>query len=241
MGVRSTMAVLAMAAFLASCGAAVDLRLKADGSAGLDVQAEVPEALDAKLRSFVADSGVADSGLATKGPLFSAKAIEAEARSRGLSVRESAAPTPRSYRGSFAAPKLAEVLAGDPSLAKAVAYASGPGWGSLSVRVDRSNARAVAALFPGIDPDLLEALQPPALYDNPVTEAEYRSMLAALLGKTAVSALDGLTLRLAISAPGAILESGGLSAAPGGASLSIGALKAMVLEKPIEFSLKWRQ
>jgi hypothetical protein len=224
----------------ASCGAGIDLSIRPDRSALITLTVEVPAALDAKIRQF-AGSGPA----AAADPLFDAKAIEASAKGRGLAVKESATPSARSYRGVFSTPNLAALLAGDARLAEAVRYERGPGWASLRVRMDRGNAAAVAELFPGLDPDLLESLQPPALFDNPVTVAEYRSMLAGLLGRTAAASLDDLTVGLAVSLPGAVIESSGSMAVRSGerpgASIVVRALDAMVLASPVEFYLKWSE
>lgn len=253
MGVRLVFVAAAAAAAAlsaAACGAAIDFGVKPDGSAILSISAEVPEALEAKIRGLTSSTGGGQAfGTGATGqktvqpPLFAQAAIDAAVKARGLAVRESAVPSPRSYKGAFASAELERTLAGDPALAGIVSYEKGPGWGSIKFTVDRGNAAAIAAMFPGIDPELLEALQPPAIYDNPVTEAEYRSMLTALLGKTAAGALDGLSIKLVFSVPGPIVEAAGFSAAPGSraASYSMSALSAMVLETPITLSLKWRQ
>jgi hypothetical protein len=100
-------------------------------------------------------------------------------------------------------------------------------------------------LFPGLDPYLLEALQPPALFHNPVSTAEYRSMLGALMGRTAANALDATRLDLTLVLPGPIMESSGRTLRrgtdPRTATLAIAVVDAMVLETPIDIYLKWQQ
>ncbi len=233
----------ALIVMAASCGASVDLAIRPDRSALIALAVEVPVVLDARIRQF-ADSGTSSTSGQVL-PLFDARAIEASARGRGLAVKESLSPSVRSYRGVFSASNLATLLAGDARLAEAMKYERGPGWASLRVRIDRGNATGVAALFPGLDPDLLESLQPPALYDNPVTVAEYRSMLAGLLGKTAAAALDELLVSLSVSLPGPVVDSSGsVTLRTGklpGATISVRALDAMVLAAPVEFYLKWTE
>ncbi|PKL09631.1 MAG: hypothetical protein CVV51_02750 [Spirochaetae bacterium HGW-Spirochaetae-7] len=241
-----TLAVSFAALFMASsCGASAALAVRADRSATLSVSLEVPAAVEAKLRQFVA-SGAAASGAASVAtrPLFDPDAVAASMRARGFAVEESTAPTPRSWRGTFRLADLGGLVSSDPELSKAVGYERGAGWASLSVSLSRGNAGALARLFPGIDADLLEALQPPALFDNPVSAAEYRSMLSGLLGMSAVAAIDGMAFTLAVSLPGPALERGGsarLDAARRTASLTVPALEAMVLERPVEFFVKWSQ
>ena len=160
---------LSMSMIMGSCGAAADLAVRADRSALLSMRVDVPAAVEARIRQF-ASSGTAAAGrTASAAPLFNAEAVAASVRARGITVVESAASGPRSYRGVFRVADLDALLAGDRKLAEALEYRHGAGWASLRLSLRRGNAAAIAGLFPGMDPDLLEALQPPALYDNPVT------------------------------------------------------------------------
>lgn len=233
----------ALIVLASSCGAGIDISIRPDRSALITLSAEVPAALETRIRQFAGSGSGSISGQPSQ--LFDAKAIEASARGKGLAVKESSTPSARTYRGVFATSNLAVLLAGDPLLAEAIRYERGAGWASLRVRIDRGNAAAVSELFPGMDPDLLESLQPPALYDNPVTVAEYRSMLAGLLGRTAAASLDDLTVGLAVSLPGAVIESSGSMAVRSGkqpgVAIEVRALDAMVLAVPIEFYLKWSE
>jgi hypothetical protein len=176
--------------------------------------------------------------------MFDAAAVASSVSARSVAVRSSTSPSARAYRGSFDVADLGSLLAADAELAAVLRYARGPGWASLRFRADRDNAAALSRLFPGLDGDLLEALQPPAIYDNPVSRDEYRSMLAGLLGKAAASAIDGLSFSLTVSFPGAVIETGGeavVGSSGRSASLSIPALDAMVLERPFEFYVKWTE
>ncbi len=239
--VRTIAVMIATASAASSCGAAAALAVRADRSARLTVSVEVPAAVEAKLRQFMASAATTSTAAR---PLFDPASVAAAMRARGMAVEESAAPTPGSWRGAFRLADLGSLAVSDPELSKAVEYARGPGWASLRVSLRRDNAGALARLFPGIDADLLEALQPPALYDNPVSAAEYRSMLAGLLGKAAAAAIDGMAFMLVVSLPGPALESGGgarLDEARRTASLSVPALESMVLERPVEFFVKWSE
>ncbi len=231
-----------LAAMLAgSCGATANMAVRSDESATLSLSVEVPAAVEAKIRQFAASGGASGGSPA---PMFDAAAVASSVSSRGVSVRSSASPSARAYRGAFDIADLGRLIASDDELGAVLDYARGPGWASLRFRADRGNAAAVARLFPGIDEELLEALQPPALYDNPVSRDEYRSMLAGLLGKAAATAIDGLSFSLTVSFPGAVLETGGAAVVgPSGrsASLAIPALDAMVLERPFEFYVKWAE
>lgn len=231
----------AIAMFAASCSANAALVLKPDGSASLSLGLEAPAPVDAKLRQF--STGLSGSaGAPLVAPLFDAVAMASTARAKGMTVAESANPNPRSYWGAFSIGNFGAFAASDPELAKAIRFEKGAGWRSLRARLDRDSAPALASLFPGLDPELLESLQPPALYDNPVTKAEYREMLGGLLGKTAAASLDGLVFSLALSVPGPILEVRGDAKATGSVvTLAMPILDAMTLEKPYELFIKWRE
>jgi len=240
MSVRRSLPFVCLAFLLASCGASASLALRSDASASLSLSLEVPVAVDAKIRQFAEAGGAGRPGA----PLFDAASIAASLAARCALVGESVTPNPRSYRGSFSVPDLRRLLASDPELSKAIRYEQGEGWAALELVIDRGNAQAVVRLFPGIDEALLESLQPPALYDNPVNALEYRTMLVGLLGRTAVAAIDTLAFDLAIALPGPILEAKGAVEARAGervARLRIPALAAMVLEEPVSMSLRWRR
>lgn len=241
-----TVALLVVAGLLpllaGSCGATADLAISADRSAMVSVRADIPAAVETRIRQFAASGAAKADGIAQ--PLFNAGAVSASMRERGVAVVESAATASRSYRGVFRVADLDGLFARDAQLAGVLQYGHGPGWASLRLSLGRGNAAALARLFPGIDPDLLEALQPPALYDNPVSAAEYRSMLAGLLGTAAVQAIDGMAIALTIRAPGPIIESNGVArpaADRSVAEFSIRALDALVLEVPAGFFVKWKE
>lgn len=219
-----------------SCGVGADMAFRADHSASLALSVEVPPAVVAKLRQFATP--------ATPQAMFDAAAITASVAARGISVRESVSPDQRSWRGVFNIADLEKLLASDKDLASVLSFNRGPGWASIRMRVDRSNAPAIARLFPGLDAQLLEALQPPALYDNPVNASEYRTMLSGLLGKSAAAALDGASFVLTASFPGTILESSGnlkVDASAKTARLAIPAIEVMVLEQPVLFHIQWKE
>lgn len=226
-------ALLPALLYLSSCSSDASLVLRADASATVGIGVEIPQAIEAKLRSL--------SSVPSGEPLVSQAAVAGGAARGGLTVLESRNPSPAAYRGSFRAADLA-ALARTSGLRSSglLSYERGPGWASLRVKVDRSNAGRLLELFPGVDPELLDALQPPALFDNPVSRDEYRSMLLALLGRSAASSLDAAAMRLSLSLPGPALErSGPLSGSGASWTLSVPLLDALTLEKPVEFFIKW--
>lgn len=234
-GAAALALLLLSAGLLSSCNAAVDAGIRADGSARLGIAAEVPPVLGAKLRKL--------SGAAPEAPLFDEAAVRSSAKGRpGLSV-VSLAPTGNDgLKAEFAASSL-KALAAEPELASSglLTYSEGPGWAELRVRLARGGGREALDLFPFVDPYLVEALSPPALEEDPVTADEYRQMLKSVLGDKALAALETTSLGLRIQAPAAVLSSGGGSLSGTELRVALPVMELLVLEKPVEFWLRWKR
>lgn len=233
-------AVLIAAVFLAltlgltSCATSVDAAIARDGGARLSIGASVPEAVAAKFRSL--------AQAAPNAPLFDAAALRSALAARpGVIILDLATPTSASLRATIAVRSLAE-LAAEPDLRDAglIRLSSGQGWTELRVKLERGHAAALAKLFPGIDPYLMDALSPPALDEEPISAQEYRSMLASILGENALPALDAARVSLTVTSPGPILDYGGGKLSGNALLVAVPALDALVLEQPIEFWVRWK-
>lgn len=224
---------------LAACSAQTGLLVKTDGSAVISTAFEIPAPVELRLRALAGSEAVIAGG-----SFFDAEAVSLGLRQRGLTINESRAPAPRSYSGVFTAANLAAFIQNDPDLSRSGVFRleQGTGWKQLTININKQNARNLVALFPGVDRHLLESLSPPALFDLPVSKADYRSMLAALLGRPAIEAIDISRFQLSIQLPGRILESsGGTVAADGrGFGYSLPVLDAMVLEQPVILRVRWQ-
>jgi hypothetical protein len=228
---------LALVLVLGSCQAKVVGDLRQDGSARLDFKAEIPAAIAAKLRKLGGGTATATA------PLFDAKSLRSSIAAKPyLGLIELSQPSPESIKGAILVRSLA-AAASSPDFAKTgtIAYSTGAGWAELSFKLDRSKAEAVRSLAPGLDPDLLEALSPPALDEEGLSAAEYRTMLKSVLGEKAMPAMEAATIELALTAPGAALSSKGGSLDGSTLSVKIPLIDLLVLEKPIEFGLRWKQ
>jgi len=230
---------MAMVFLSISCSTKAEMTIGKDRRASISLMVSIPPEIEAWMRRT--------SGMTAGSQLFDPEGTAAALQNRGLRVLSASLPDRSSQAVSFEAADLAAFIAGDSRLKDTglIHYKSGQGWASLRLNVTSTNASALIDLFPGLDPQLLEALQPPALFYNPVSTAEYRSMLGALIGRTAAGALDATTLNLKLVLPGNITESSGLSIGNGSnprtADLTIAVVDAMVLEKPIDIYLKWQQ
>ena len=212
--------------------------IKADGSARISIQAEVPASLAAKFRKL-ADSG---SSSAKVGPFFDIEAVRKAITARpSLGIVELSRPNADSIRAVVSARNLEE-LAASPDIKGSglLAFSRGPGWAECRFRLERGKAKAIASFFPGIDPYLMDALSPPALEEDPVTVSEYKTMLKSVLGEKTMPALESATLSLSISAPYEVIGSGGGVLSGSTLAAKIPIIDALALEKPIELWIRWK-
>jgi hypothetical protein len=151
------------------------------------------------------------------------------------------APSRSSLKAEFRVTDLA-AFAASPEIAATglLRLRSGTGWSELSLRLERGKGDALAALFPGIDPALLEALSPPLLSADELSRSEYREMLASILGERTMAVIDTSPVRLSLAAPGPVISSSGGRLSGSVLELSIPVLELLVLEKPIELSIRWK-
>lgn len=245
----AVLTALAAAVVFAGCTANAGMVVRADRSASLSVALSLGPAIEEWVRSVSGTGAV----------MVDAQAIAQGARRSGLAVTESKATGPSSWRGSFTienlgafcAQKRDAVPADDMGLRGSPAgslselgllrFERGPGWASLRLRLDRGNAGTLMALLPLADREVTEALMPPAVYDNPVSLAQFRQMMEATMGSTVNQAVFSFSLTL----PGPILEKSGPSAQVSADGRSVGfslpMLEAMVLERPVELYARWKE
>ncbi len=219
---------------LASCSTSVVGSIAQEGSAQLSIDAAIPPVLADKLRRL--------SQLGPEKPLFDSSAIRKSLESRpDIRLVSLSEPTPDSVRALVVVPSFERLVAsGELGGTGLITLGTGPGWKELRVRLERGRAAALKKLFPGVDPDLLDSLSPPALETDPTSVSDYRSMLASVFGELAMPALDSARVRVSLSAPGEVLDSGGGKLEGRTLLVSIPAIDALVLEKPIEFWLRWK-
>lgn len=230
---------IVIAALTAACGVSAGMNIKADSSAEASIVLDMPLALEAKIKQLSGTSGVSSSAA-----IFNAEDIRASLSAMGATVKESKAINSHSYKGVFYVSELERFLKTNKSLNSILYYERGHGYALIKFSLNRNNAKAILGLFPLVDENLLEALQVPAFYDNPVSSSEYRTMLGGLLGKTAAAAIDDVYFKLLLDLPGPITEvSGPVEAISGKRSALFSAkiIDAMVLEEPLSFYIKWKE
>lgn len=230
---------LAAAVLLTGCSSDIAASLKAEGGARLSIKAEVPAPLAAKFRKL-AQAG-SDTALDPSAPLFDIDAVRRSTAERpSLKLISLSRPSPESIKAEFDILSLAE-LATSKDIAGTgfLSVQKSTLWTQISIKLDRTAAAAAASLFPGIDPYLMEALSPPALEEDPVTAAEYRTMLKSVLGEKAMPSMEAAAVTLTLAAPGKVLEYSGGSLSGSVLTVKIPIIDALVLERPIEIRLRW--
>jgi hypothetical protein len=233
--IRALSCILVMS--MASCGAAIRLKVQAGGSASLSVDAEIPEQVAKRMSSF--RNKQADAGL----PLFDASIVAREASKRGVRTVKASSPDFRTLDAQFAVKDLKDLTGNDTTLRSSGLLTTERKEGIDTIRfgLNRDNAQYLPSLFPGIDPYILESLSPPAVEDSPITASEYRSMLESLFGSKAMPEIDAAGIDIVIEVPGRILASSGGTARANVFQARIPVVEALVLENPIAFSLSWRE
>jgi hypothetical protein len=231
-------AFLVVAMLLASCSGSVSSTIDRGGGARISVRAELPPSLSARFRKLAATGGTGASQ-----SFFDTAAIRKSIAARpGMSLLEIEAPKQDAIRLEIAVRSLEE-LAASPDLAHSglITLARGSGWAELRLRFARESAKALYLLLPGMDPHLMDALSPPALEEDPLTEAEYKTMLKSLIGTATMPAMETAAITVALAAPGPVLASGGGSLSGSTLTAHIPVIQALALEKPIELWLRWKQ
>jgi hypothetical protein len=225
---------LALAAgVLSACSGSAAAVLRSDGGLRVRMDASIPSPLAARLRAL--------SSLPADAPLFDAKNAAGTMAARpGLSLVSASSPDPDSISATVDVRDLRALLAA-PDLAStgAVRLAEGSGWKELRVRLARGSVTPLVNLVPGLDPALVDALSPPALDPDPIGRADYRRMLAGIVGEKAAVALDTAVVVLRLTAPSAVLASSGGGMDGQTLVVRVPVLDLLVLEKPLEFSLRW--
>lgn len=104
----------------------------------------------------------------------------------------------------------------------------------------KENAKFAFQLFPGINSSVMEALSPPALYEDELSQDEYRQNLLLFFGKNHISAVDNSKYTIQLIIPGTIISSTGLTVNGNKATYSFSLLDLLVLDKPLSFQISWK-
>jgi len=231
------LAFLALTLALSSCSASVSSAIKADGSARIVVEAEIPDALSSKIRKL---SGA--GGQAARESILDPQTIRRALESQpGIDVQSVSQPKTDSIRVVLAVGSL-EALAASPRLKGSgiLKIEKGPAATECRFHLERGNAKALSSLFDGINPDLMDALSPPALEEDPLSLDDYRAMLKNVFGEKAMAALEASSVKLSIVAPGQVLASSGGTLSGATLKASIPIVELLALEKPVDMVLRWK-
>ncbi len=229
--ILESLSLLAALCFSSCAGTAT---INSNNSARINIRAEIPAPLGAKLRSL--------SGKSASSPLFDIAGMQSAIRNKPyLKPLSLGAPGPNMFEGSIEISDLGRAFEAGGLTKRGIAtLEKGPGWTELRVHLSRGQGRALLQLFPGIDEDLIDALSPPALDDEPLSRADYVTMLKSLLGSKAMASLESSALELSASAPSALIDSEGGNASGQTLKVKLPLLDLLCLEHPITIRLRWK-
>lgn len=227
------------------CSARVDIVMAPDGSAAVEFKTTGQETvfrnLVRKAAAFSGEEPPADaSGLVNEAAIRQGFKARSDLALHSLEKTDAV-----SVKGKASAPHIDRVGldSADPKASPFFRLERSASSTTLSFRLDRSNAERLPDLMPGLDPDLLDLLGPPAIFGDELSAEEYRMNLQPFLGKANMPALDSSAFELRIRPPGTppakvIAYSGGTL--EGGILVAKASLlELLVLEKPVELSLSW--
>jgi hypothetical protein len=225
---------IAATLILASCASKVDASLQKDGGVLLSVSASIPAQVAAKLRKL--------GSLAPDAPLFDETSVRKSLAERpGTTIYELVSPTPDSIRIVLSVKSLADfVSAPDIKASGLLRMNRGAGWLEFGVHLERGRGKALSLLFPALDPALVDALSPPALEEEPTSADDYRKMLAGVFGERSMPDINASALEISLKAPSQVLSWVGGKLAGSTLSVRLPIVELLVLEKPVDFGLRWR-
>ena len=220
--------------FCFSCNASISVKLFSDGSAGIKVDTAIPESVATKMASFREN----EEDL----PLFSTELVRLAASERKIKVDSLSTPSNEQLSGNFTVANLSDVIIHNKALSTSglLEITQRKDGGTLRFHLDRENAKNLPLLFPGLDPYILEALSPPAVEEAPITVSEYRSMLKSLFGSKNMPAIDACKITITIAVSGKIIEGFGGNIENNLFFSEINVVEALVLERPVEFFISWK-
>ncbi len=219
---------------LASCASKVDASLQEDGGLELSISASVPPLVSAKLRKL--------GSLAPDAALFDAAAMRQSLTQRpGTKVIDLVAPTPDSIRLELSIRSLADFIE-SPGMKEGglMQMSRGQGWTEFRVHLERGHGQALSLLFPALDPALVDALSPPALDEEATSLGDYRKMLSGVFGEKSMPELNAAAIEIALHAPNQATSWGGGKLSGSTLNIRLPIIELLVLEKPVDFWLRWR-
>jgi hypothetical protein len=228
---------LVLLAALSGCSARYDISLVKGAQADIAFSLTVDKAVMENMAQKAA--GFSNDGSAPVTPEMKVETIkEALSGRKDVKVISIEKVSDTAVKGRLSVPDLA-ALGGTPETAF-FGYTEAAGTATLSFHLDRKNASKLPELMVGLDKTFIEILAPPALYGDELTEDEYKQALLPFIGKRDMPAFEAAKADFRITPPGKINASSGGKVEGNTFIVTVSAMKAMVLDKPIEFSLSWR-
>lgn len=222
---------------LFSCGSKQSILILNDFSATVTFSVTIDESVAKKIISF---QGLSNT---TKVPMFfdAVSITENLKKMVGCTIQNIKQESPYAVSGKVSFKDIRTIFTKKPTdkITQSFIVTQTPGKAQITIKIDKTNAKTVQDMFPGLDQAILEALAPPSIEAQEMSEAEYLEMLKNVIGSRNIPAIQSAMYDVTLTLPGTILSQTGGTQQGNTVSFKIPILKALVLEKPLEFSVAW--
>jgi hypothetical protein len=239
LAVLSALAVTAMA--LSGCSGHYAINIEAGGAASAHMETSLDEGVIRGVMTRMAEYAGEEAPAAGE-PFFDKKAIsDSFAGRKDVNLKKVEILGPASMAVTVSVPDIAKVGSQNGGESPFFKLKKANGLNTLMFSLDRGNVARLPEIFPTMDSGLLELLSPPSLYGDDISAQEYRdSSLALFLGTKNLPSIDKSAAEIKITVPSKITASTGGKAEGATFTASLPLLTVLVLERPFEFSLSWK-
>lgn len=233
--------LLICTAFLFSCMPKYTLNINSDYSGTLTFEASIDEAVAKVIKNMQA-MGKSNAQASGNAFFINAKIISDELKKNpSLSAIKINQKGAYAISGSFNFTDLNTLfLDKSGKVVKGIVQMTKNGSKSnLSFTIDRTKAKYLTDMLPGIDPEVINVLQAPAIEDEAMTEAEYLDMLQGVFGKKNIDVIKNATITCTVTVNGKLNSQLGGIATGNTVIYKMSVLQALVLERAIEYKLEF--
>jgi hypothetical protein len=240
--ISAVFSIIVAVALFASCAGRIDIALDASGSAKLAMQTKVDGAVMKGMMERI--SGVTGNAApAADTPFFSSDSLKKAVKDRkDLTLDSVEVPDQNTMKASFTVANFLKMGAKDKDPSPFFAMKASGAQKTLTFHLDRKNIARLPELMPSMDSSFFEMLAPPSLYGDEISEQEYRdNSLALFVGQKNLPAVDKSGAEIRITPPGKIVSQTGGRIEGNTFIANLPMLTVLVLEKPYEFALTWKE
>lgn len=234
--------IVAVIVLSSACSGRIDIALDASGAAKLTTQTKVDGAVMKGMMERIS-SVTGNAAPASDAPFFSADSLKKAVKDRkDLSLDSVEVPDQNTMKASFTVANIMKMGGKDKDASPFFSLKASGSQKTLTFRLDRKNVARFPELMPSMDSGFFEMLAPPSLYGDEISEQEYRdNSLALFVGQKNLPAVDKSGAEIRITPPGKIVSQAGGRIEGNTFIATLPLLTVLVLDKPYEFSLTWKE